>query len=287
MIAMYKKELRSYFTGMTGFVFIGFLLLMAGIFVTAYNLLLAYASLSYAIGSIQLILMLTVPILTTRILAEERRNRTDQLLYALPIPLYKTVLAKYLAMLTVFLIPTAVIALYPLILSAFGSVPLFPSYASLLGFFLLGAALIALCMFLSSLTDSQVIAAVISFGAVLFLYLLPVLATMIPSGAEASLFAFVLLSILIAAVLYFLSQSLLLAVPGGAVPLLATFISYFANADLLKGVFPRLLTTLAIFDRFETFIGGIFDLSAIVYFLSIVVFFVFLTVQVLEKRRYL
>jgi ABC-2 type transport system permease protein len=287
MIAMYKKELRSYFTGMTGFVFIGFLLLMAGIFVTAYNLLLAYASLSYAIGSIQLILMLTVPILTTRILAEERRNRTDQLLYALPIPLYKTVLAKYLAMLTVFLIPTVVIALYPLILSAFGSVPLFPSYASLLGFFLLGAALIALCMFLSSLTDSQVIAAVISFGAVLFLYLLPVLATMIPSGAEASLFAFVLLSILIAAVLYFLSQSLLLAVPGGAVPLLATFIIYFANADLLKGVFPRLLSTLAIFDRFETFIGGIFDLSAIVYFLSIVVFFVFLTVQVLEKRRYL
>jgi ABC-2 type transport system permease protein len=287
MIAMYKKELRSYFTGMTGFVFIGFLLLMAGIFVTAYNLLLAYASLSYAIGSIQLILMLTVPILTTRILAEERRNRTDQLLYALPIPLYKTVLAKYLAMLTVFLIPTVVIALYPLILSAFGSVPLFPSYASPLGFFLLGAALIALCMFLSALTDSQVIAAVISFGAVLFLYLLPVLATMIPSGAEASLFAFVLLSILIAAVLYFLSQSLLLAVPGGAVPLLATFIIYFANADLLKGVFPRLLTTLAIFDRFETFIGGIFDLSAIVYFLSIVVFFVFLTVQVLEKRRYL
>ena len=287
MIALYKKELRSYFTGMTGFVFIGFLLLMAGIFVTAYNLLVAYASLSYAIGSIQLILMLTVPILTTRILAEERRNRTDQLLYALPIPLYKTVLAKYLAMLTVFLIPTVVIALYPLILSAFGSVPLFPSYASLLGFFLLGAALIALCMFLSSLTDSQVIAAVISFGAVLFLYLLPVLATMIPSGAEASLFAFVLLSILIAAVLYFLSQSLLLAVPGGAVPLLATFIIYFANADLLKGVFPRLLTTLAIFDRFETFIGGIFDLSAIVYFLSIVVFFVFLTVQVLEKRRYL
>ena len=287
MIAMYKKELRSYFTGMTGFVFIGFLLLMAGIFVTAYNLLLAYASLSYAIGSIQLILMLTVPILTTRILAEERRNRTDQLLYALPIPLYKTVLAKYLAMLTVFLIPTAVIALYPLILSVFGSVPLFPSYASLLGFFLLGAALIALCMFLSSLTDSQVIAAVISFGAVLFLYLLPVLATMIPSNAEASLFAFVLLSILIAAVLYFLSQSLLLAVPGGAVPLLATFTVYFANADLLKGVFPKLLTMLAIFDRFETFIGGIFDLSAIVYFLSVVVFFVFLTVQVLEKRRYL
>ena len=287
MIAMYKKELRSYFTGMTGFVFIGFLLLMAGIFVTAYNLLLAYASLSYAIGSIQLILMLTVPILTTRILAEERRNRTDQLLYALPIPLYKTVLAKYLAMLTVFLIPTAIIALYPLILSVFGSVPLFPSYASLLGFFLLGAALIALCMFLSSLTDSQVIAAVISFGAVLFLYLLPVLATMIPSNAEASLFAFVLLSILIAAVLYFLSQSLLLAVPGGAVPLLATFTVYFANADLLKGVFPKLLTMLAIFDRFETFIGGIFDLSAIVYFLSVVLFFVFLTVQVLEKRRYL
>ena len=95
MLAIYKKELKSYFISMTGFIFVGFLLLMAGIFVTAYNLLLTYASLSYAIGSIQLILMLTVPILTMRILAEERKTRTDQLLYSLPIPMWKIVVAKY------------------------------------------------------------------------------------------------------------------------------------------------------------------------------------------------
>lgn len=286
MLAVYKKELKSYFLNMTGFIFIGFLLLMAGIFVTAYNLLLAYASLSYAIGSIQLVLMLTIPILTMRIIAEERKTRTDQLLYSLPIPMYQIVTAKYLAMLTVFLIPTAIIGLYPLILSVFGSVPLFPSYATLLGFFLLGAALIALCMFLSALTESQVVAAVISFGAVLLLYLLPTLATMIPTTATASLIAFLLLEIAIAIVLYLLSQSVLLSALGGGTLLLITVILYLWNAELFTGLFPSLLTHLAMFDRFERFVGGVFDLTAVVYDLSFSVFFVFLTVRAMEKRRF-
>ena len=193
MLALYKKELKSYFIGMSGFVFIFLLLLLTGIFVTAYNLLLAYASIAYAVGSVQLCLMLTVPILTTRVIAEERRNRTDQLLYSLPIPSVTVILAKYLATVTVLLIPTALVALYPVILSLFGSVPLFPSYTALLGFFFLGAALIALCSFLSSLTESQVIAAVVSFGVVLGLYLLPTLASMIPSTAVASLLALLVL----------------------------------------------------------------------------------------------
>lgn len=286
MLAIYKKELKSYFISMTGFIFIGFLLLMAGIFVTAYNLLLTYASLSYAIGSIQLILMLTVPILTMRILAEERKTRTDQLLYSLPIPMWKIVVAKYFAMLTVLLIPVSVIALYPIILSIFGSVPLIPSYAALFGFFLLGAALIALCTFLSSLTDSQIVAAVISFASVLGLYLLPTLATMIPTAASASMVAFVLLEFLLAIVLYLLSKSIILSVLGGGILFLPTVIVYLANAELFKGLFPAILEKLALFDRFEIFVGGIFDLSAIVYFISFSLFFVFLTVMSVEKKRF-
>lgn len=285
MIAIYKKELKSYFFGMTGFVFITFMLLAAGIFVTAYNLLLAYASLTYAIGSIQIVLMLTVPMLTMRLIAEEKRSRTDQLLYSLPIPLYKIVLAKYLATLTVLLMPTLVIGLYPLILSVFGSVPLYPSYAALLGFFLLGAALIALCMFLSSLCESQVIAAVTSFGTVLGLYLLPTIATMIPSTSTASLIAFILLAVLLGAVIYAISKSFILTAFGGGLPILTVVIVYLVNADLFTGLFPSLLKTLAVFSRFESFVGGIFDLTAVVYFLSVIIFFVFLTVQSMEKKR--
>lgn len=270
---------------MTGFVFIFFLLLMTGIFVTAYNLMLKYASLAYAVGSIQLVLMLTVPMITMRIIAEEKRSRTDQLLYSLPIPLYRVVLAKYFAVLTVFLIPTAIIGLYPLILSIFGSVPLFPSHAALFGFFILGAALLALCMFLSSLCESQTIAAVISFGTLLGLYLLPTLAMMIPTSAYASLIAFFLVAVLLGIVLYVLSKSIILGVIGGGIPLLATLTVYLYSAELFEGLFPELLQKLAVFSRFENFVDGIFDVTAIVYFLSITVFSLFLCVASMEKKR--
>lgn len=286
MTAIYKKELKSYFLNMTGFVFISFLLLMTGIFVTAYNLLYTFASLTYAIGSLQLVLMLTVPMLSMRIIAEEKKNRTDQLLYSLPIPMHKIVLAKYLAMLTVFLIPTAIVSLYPPILSMFGAVPLYPSYAALLGFFLLGAALIALCMFFSSLCESQVIAAVIGFGTILLLYLLPTLSLMLPPTASASLIAFLLCGVLIALLLYAISKSLFLSIGCGTLLVLPTLIVYIAKPSLFQGLFRRLLGSLAVFSRFENLVSGIFDVTAIVYYLSIIVFFVFLTVQSMEKKRY-
>ena len=286
MLALYKKELKSYFIGMTGFVFIFLLLLLTGVFVTAYNLLLAYASIAYAVGSVQLCLMLTVPILTTRVIAEERKNRTDQLLYSLPIPSVSIILAKYLATVTVLLIPTALVALYPVILSLFGSVPLFPSYTALLGFFFLGAALIALCSFLSSLTESQVIAAVVSFGVVLGLYLLPTLASMIPSTAVASLLALLVLLLVLGAVLYLVSKSLLVSVLTPGLLAVVTVAVYLVNADLLTGLFPALLGYLALFSRFENFVSGILDLGAIVYYLSFSVFFLFLSTASFEKKRY-
>lgn len=286
MLAIYKRELQSYFVNMTGFVFVAFLLFMTGIFVTAYNLLYAYATLTYAIGSLQLVLMLTVPMLSMRVIAEEKKNRTDQLLYSLPLPMHKIVLAKYLAMLTVFLIPTAVVSLYPLILSMFGSVPFLPSYTALLGFFLLGAALLALCMFFSSLCESQVIAAVIGFGTVLLLYLLPTLSSMLPTAASASLVALLVLELLIAFILYAVSKSLVLSIGGGALLVLSTVIVYIASSSLFAGLIQKLLVALALFSRFENLVGGIFDVTAIVYFLSVAVFFVFLTVQSMEKKRY-
>lgn len=286
MLAIYKKELQSYFLNMTGFVFISFLLVWTGIFVTAYNLLYAFASLTYAVGSLQLVLMASVPLFSMRIIAEEKKSRTDQLLYSLPVPMYKVVLAKYLAMLTVFLIPTAVVSLYPLILSMFGSVPLYPSYAAILGFFLLGASLIALCMFFSSLSESQIIAAVIGFGAVLLLYMLPTLSSMLPSTASASLIALLLCEILVAFLLYAVSKSLVLSIGGGALLVLPTIVVYIVKSSLFAGLIQRLLSALAVFSRFEKLIDGIFDVTAIVYYLSLIVFFVFLTVQSMEKKRY-
>lgn len=286
MLALYKKELKSYFFSMTGFVFVFILLAAFGVFVTVYNLVVSYASLAYAVGSVQIILMFTVPILTSRILASEKRARTDRLLYSLPVSSLAVVLAKYLAMLTVFATALAPVAVYPIVLSVFGSVPLFPSYAALVGFFLLGAALIALSTFLSALTESQVVAAVASLGVVLGLYLFPTLATMIPSGAVASLVAFLLLALLVGGVLHLVSRSLLVpVVTGGALALSATVV-YLVDPKLLRGAFPTLLERLALFERFDVFVSGIFDVTALVYFLSFSVFFLYLTVATFEKKRY-
>ena len=139
MNAIFKREFKSYFTNLSGCLFIGVLLLFTGIFVTSVNLLNQYAAFEYAIENVIIVFLLIVPLLTMRSIAEEKHSRTDTLLYSLPLKLSSVVLGKYFAMLAVFLIPIILMAFYPVILSAFGTVSYLNAYASLFGFLLLGA----------------------------------------------------------------------------------------------------------------------------------------------------
>ena len=143
MRAVFRHELSSYFTGVTGYVFSAFLLLFTGIYTMVYNLQSASVHFEYVLGSMSFVFLIIVPILTMRVLAEERRQRTDQLLYSLPITTTQVVLGKYFALLVVYLIPLAVVSLYPLLFSQFGEVYLPTSYGSLFAFFMMGAALLA------------------------------------------------------------------------------------------------------------------------------------------------
>ena len=149
MSAVYRRELRAYFAGMTAYVFIAFLLLFAGIYTMAYNLSNAYPNFEYVLQSMSIIFLIAIPILTMRVIAEERRQKTDQLLYALPIGMTRVVLGKYLAMITVVAIPCAIMGVYPLILRSFGNVPLGTAYGTLLAFFLLSCTLSAVGMLIS------------------------------------------------------------------------------------------------------------------------------------------
>ena len=157
MSAIFKREFKSYFNTMTGFIFLAVIFAFTGIFTTAINLRSQSASFEYVLGNITIRFMLIGPVLAMRSIAEERRSRTDQLLYSLPIKTIDTVLGKYLSMTAVLLIACVGMAFVPVILSLFGIVHYGSCYAALLGFFLLGAALIAICMFMSSLTESQII----------------------------------------------------------------------------------------------------------------------------------
>ncbi len=286
MFAIYKKELKNYFINMTGYIFIGFMLAITGIFTTLVNLIGTYPSFENVLSNITIVFLLIIPILTMRSVAEERHSKTDQLLYSLPVSVTQIVLAKYLAMFTVFLIPVAIIGLYPLILSIFGTVYLGTAYGALLGFTLLGAALIAVGMFMSSLTESQVIAAVTSFGVIFAMYLMSAIASLIPAGSMASLVAFAIVVLIFAGIVYSLTKNSTVA---GITAAAGAFILagiYFINSSIYDGLFANVLNWLSVFDRFSTFTTGLFDLTSVVYYVSLIVLFVFGTVQSVEKRRW-
>ena len=286
MTAVLRHELSSYFTNVTGYVFGAFLLLFAGIYTMVINLQSASPYFEYVLMNMDFIFLIIVPILTMRVIAEERRQKTDQLLYSLPLTMTQVALGKYLAMLVIFLIPVAVIGVYPLVLTAFGAVYLPAAYGALTGFFFLGASLIAIGMFISSLTESQAVAAGLCFVVILLNYFISSLASYVPSTAFASFLCVAVCILVLGLIFRLLTRSgfaalvLTIVLEGG---LVAAYT--FRSADF-QGLFPNLMEQLSLFDRFYEFVNGTFDLTAIVYYLTVIAVFVFLTVQSLEKRRW-
>lgn len=286
VLAVYKRELRSYITGMTGALFIGFVLLLAGIYMVVYNLMGLYPYFEVILSNVAFVYMFTVPVLTMRSVAEEKHSRTDQLLYSLPMSISSIVLAKYLAMVTVLFVPCAVMAFYPLILTAFGTVYLTPAYASLLAFFLLGCSLIAIGLFISSLTESQVIAAVVSLAVMVFINLMSGIANLIPTSAGASLAGFIAISVIIGMIVQVMIKNSTISVCTSVVLTAACVLVYLVNPAVFEGAVPSLLSSMALFDRLAVFQSGMFDLTAIIFYLSVCALFVYLTVQSMEKKRW-
>lgn len=286
MKAIFKHELRLYFESMTAYVFGAFLLLFIGIGSMLYNLRSAVSNFEFVLSFAAIVFVVIVPVLTMRCLSEERKQKTDQLLYSLPITTTQVVLGKYGAVLVVFLLPLCFIALYPLMFAQFGDVYLPTAYGSLAAFFLLGAALLAVGVFLSSLTDNQGLAAGLGIGVILLNYYCVSLSEYVSSTAAGTAIALV---VLIAA-LGFLVKALTRSTPAGAgasLLLLALLgLCYALDSTALEGLLPAIMKKISLFERFYTFVNGVFDLTNVVYFLSVTLFFLFLTVESLEKRRY-
>ena len=286
MTAVYLKELRSYFTGVLGWLFAAFLTLFAGIYTMVYSLTNGSPDFELVISSITFIYMIGVPILTMRSVAEEKHSRTDQLLYALPVKLSHIVMGKYLALCTVLLLPVCVIGLYPLFLMQFGALNLKIIYTTLLAFFLLGAALLSVGLFISSLTESQVAAAVLTLVAMLILYFISSLATFVPNEGRASLIALCAVVALFALILLALTRNSVVALLVAAAGTGGLCAAYMMSPTGFTGLFAKIMGQLSLFDRFDVFANGILDLTGVVYFLSVSGVFLFLTVQSLEKRRW-
>lgn len=286
MKAVYLKELKLNFTGFTGYLYGAFILLFVGIYTMAINLSGGYAQFEYVLESMAFIYLIACPVLTMRAFAEEKRSKTDQLLYSLPIRLSDVVVGKYLAMLTVSLLPVAVVSVYPLLLSGYGHVDMRSAYASILMFFLLGACLTSIGMFISSVTENQVTSAVVTLVIMLITYFMTSLASYVSTASSSSLIALSALALVLAAIVYLFTKNLSVAFLTATALVGALLIAYAIDASAFSGLFPALMKKLSLFERFYGTIGGMFDLTAIVYYLSIIGVFLFFTTETLEKRRW-
>ena len=289
MLAIYKRELRSFFHGMMGYVLTAFLLATSGLYFLALDLGYGMTDFSYyTLYRTIFILLLYIPVLTMRSLAEERRSRTDQLLLTSPVSVWGIVLGKFFAMAVIFAIPCLVDAVMILILWGLGSTTtaLAANFAGLLCYFLLGCAAIAIGEFLSGLTENQIVAAVMGVAVLLLTYMMPSLRTMFNAGSAVALALFTALAAVLSVVAGLRSRSFTLGCLTFAGCCAALTVLFLLRSSWLTEGFSAVLSALCLFAPFAEFVNSNFSIPTLVYYLTVTVLFLFFTVQELEKRRW-
>lgn len=160
------------------------------------------------------------------------------------------------------------------------------AFGSIVGFFLLGAALLSIGIFVSSLTESQTIAAGICFAVMLINYYLYDLAGFVSSTAIASLAAFSVIVVLAALIIKIMTKNNFFVIGTGLILEIILLIFYLTDSTAFEGLFAEIIQNLSLFERFYIFVDGVFDITGIAYFLTVSGVFLFLTVQSLDKRRW-
>lgn len=286
MTAIFKREFKSCFTGMIGWVIAAVSLFFLGLYFTNRNLLYASSDFASVLYTMTMILLFLLPAISMRSFAEERKNKTDQLLLTSPVSIPAIVAGKFLAELAVFALPLAAAVVMPLLLQAFGTVSLVAAYSALLGYLLLGGACLAVGTWISALTENQILAYLATFGALLVAYLMNGIQTMFTTGTLLAFIVFMIV-LLVASVLVGVICKRLVA---GAVVFCAGAVVLFVLFQLrpawLLTAFNAVLSALALFEPFKDIVGGMFSIPAIVYYLSVMGLFLFLTGQALARRRW-
>ena len=286
MTATYKRELKSYLTSMVGYLFIFFILVLTGIYFSAYQLSAAYPKFEYTLSAVTFVFLIGVPILTMRVLAEERKQKTDQLLLTAPVSVGNIVIGKYLALVTVYAIPILVMCIYPLIMSKFGTVAFGSAYTAILGFFLLGCANIAIGVFMSALTESQVIAAVLTFVLLFAFYMMNGISSFFSKTSMSTCVTFGLLILAAAIILYTMIKNALISAIAAVIGEVILVVIYVVKSSVFEGGIQKVLNIFNLSGHFDNFTSNIFDIKGIVYFLSVIAICLFLTMQSISKRRW-
>jgi ABC-2 type transport system permease protein len=287
MLAIFKRELRSYFVSPTGYVFLGLFLLLSGIFFAFGTILSGNSRFPDFLRSIQFVFLLAVPVLTMRLMSEETRQKTDQLLFTSPIPLREVLLGKFFAALTIFAIALAVCLCYSVVILAYGDLNAMETLSAALGFLLLGASFIAVGTFISCVTENQAVAAVGTFATLLIFWILEPIKAGLPQDVTAGIIFAAGLAILGVYALYASTKSILYAVIAAAALALAIALCAILKSAFFYGFIASALEWFSLLKRQESFSMGLIKLDNVVYYLSFIFAFLFLGTRFIEKRRWI
>jgi ABC-2 type transport system permease protein len=287
MTAIFKKELRTYFTTLTGYAFLGFFVLITGYFFVSLNIVGGSTNYSETLLGTMIMFLLLVPVLTMRLFADEAKQKTDQLLYTTPIKVTDIVLGKFFAAGFLFLLGIAITMIFPFILSRLGEIDVKETVGVVLGYFLMGMCLISVGVFISVLTDNQIVAAAATFVAeIFFLVMIDTIVTTAPLGRVPSLIFIAAILLVVLIVLHTSTKNVLVTTVAAVLGFGVLAALYFTMPSLFDSTISRVLSWLSVLDRFQNFYLGVFGLSDVVYYVTFSAAFVYLTVSVIEKRRW-
>lgn len=286
MLAVLKKEFQTYFSSLTGYIFMGSFLFFAGLFFTLNNLMGMSPDYNSVLSNITFVFLLIVPILTMRLMAEEAKQKTDQLLLTSPISLTSIVLGKYFAAVSVFLLALVITFAFPIILSSMGTISIGEIVGGYIGFFLFGSALIAVGLFISSITDNQVIAAVVTFSALLLLWFVDVIMQGLPVDRLSGIVFTGFLVLAIAVIIYLTMKNIVISGSILVIGIAGMLAGYLIKPVIYDGLIVKFLQWFSLLSRYQEFSMGILSLSPIVYYITFSGAFVFLTIRMLEKKRW-
>lgn len=286
MKAIYKRELKSYFSSMIGYAILGFFLLIVGFYFWGCNLNGASSSVGSTLSNIMMVYTIVLPILTMRLLAEEQKQKTDQLLFSSPVSIWGVVIGKYLAAVTIFTAPFVVICTMPLVLKFYGNVDLVGNYATIFAFWLLGDVLLAIGLMVSSFTENQIVAAVISFAINITLFLMSSIASIFPSTALPSAIGLMVLVLLVGIFIFAYIRNIIVSGIFVFIGEAAILTVYAIKSSLFESAFTKIVSGISFMSRYTKFAGGNFDLGSIFYYVTFIILFLYLTVQSIQKRRW-
>ena len=296
MTAIIKKELRGYFISWIGYVFLFILVGLVGLFFSLINLYYQTGDFQNTLSNITIFLLILVPVLTMRLFAEEARQKTDQLLFTAPVSVTSVVLGKYLSALLLALIGLAITLIFPLMIVRYGQLPGSEMFTVYLGYTLLIACFISVGMFISACTENQFTASIITFVAMILIYIMDGIVSAIntsvtasQSSASSALISILFVAIIIGVISYLIYDSTKNYYVAGILALILVAIAagiYVFNPSIFDGLIVKCTKWLSVMSRFNNFDNGVLNVSDIIYYISFTGAFIYLTINTIEKRRW-